>query len=60
VSNKLWSADHGLQTTDTLASLVDKLALITRRINFLRGGRAAATVNVSEFRKNILVLSFVF
>jgi hypothetical protein len=39
--------------TDTLASLVDTLALITRRINFLKVGRAAATVNVSEFRKDI-------
>jgi hypothetical protein len=56
VSNKRWSADHGLLATDTLASLVDTLALITRRISFLKGGCAAATVNVSEFRSNILRL----
>jgi hypothetical protein len=56
VSNLRWSADHGLLTTDTLASLVDTLALITWRINFLKGGRAAATVNVSEFRRDILRL----
>jgi hypothetical protein len=56
VSNKRWSADHGLQATDILVSLVDTLALITQRINFLKGGRAAATVNVSEFRKDILYL----
>jgi hypothetical protein len=30
VSNKWWSADHGLLAMDTLASLVDTLALITR------------------------------
>jgi hypothetical protein len=56
VSNKWWSADHVLLATDTLASLVDTLALITRRISFLKGGRAAATVNVSEFRRDILRL----
>jgi hypothetical protein len=56
VSNKWWSADHGLLATDTLASLVDTLALITRRISFLKGGRAAATVNVSEFLRDILCL----
>jgi hypothetical protein len=56
VSNKWWSADHGLLATDTLASLVDTLVLITRRISFLKGGRAAATVNVSEFRRDILRL----
>jgi hypothetical protein len=55
VSNKWWGADHGLPATDTLASLVDMLALITRHITFLKGGRAAATVNVSEFRRDILV-----
>jgi hypothetical protein len=49
VSNKWWSADHGLLAMDTLASLVDMLALITRRMNCLKGGRAAVTVNVSEF-----------
>jgi hypothetical protein len=49
VSNKWLSADHGLLATDTLVSLVDTLAVITRRISFLKGGRAAATVNVSEF-----------
>jgi hypothetical protein len=57
VSNKRWSADHDLLATDILASLVGTLALITLRISFLRGGRAAATVNVSEFRRDIL---FVF
>jgi hypothetical protein len=56
MSNKWWSADHGLLATDTLALLVDTLALITRRISFLKGGRAAATVNVSEFRRDILCL----
>jgi hypothetical protein len=56
VSNKWWGADHGLQATDTLASLVDTLALITRRIIFLKGGRAAVAVNVSEFRRDILCL----
>jgi hypothetical protein len=56
VSNKWWSVDHGLLATDILASLVDTLALITRRISFLKGGRAAATVNVSEFRRDILCL----
>jgi hypothetical protein len=54
VSNKWWSADHGL-----LASLVDTLVLVTRRISFLKGGRAAATVNVSEFRRYMLFV-FVF
>jgi hypothetical protein len=49
VSNKWWSADHSLLATDTLASLVDMLALITRHISFLRSGHAAVTVNVSEF-----------
>jgi hypothetical protein len=54
MSNKRWSADHGLLATDTLASLVDTLALITRRISFLKGGRA-------EFRRNnrVCVLSSV-
>jgi hypothetical protein len=33
VSNKWWSADHGLHATYNLASLVDTLALITRRIS---------------------------
>jgi hypothetical protein len=56
VSNKWWSADHGLLARDTLVSLFDKLALITWRISFLKGGRAAATVNVSEFRRAILCL----
>jgi hypothetical protein len=56
VSNKWWSADHGLLAADTLESLVDTLALITRRISFPKGGRAAATVNVSEFRRDILCL----
>jgi hypothetical protein len=56
VSNKWWSADHGLLATDTLVSLVDALALITRRISFLKGGCAAATVNVSEFQRDILCL----
>jgi hypothetical protein len=56
MSNKWWSMDHGLLATDTLASLVDTLALITRRISLLKGGRAAATVNVSEFRRDILCL----
>jgi hypothetical protein len=56
VSNKWWSADHGLLATDTLSPLVDTLALITRRISFLKGGRAAATVNISEFRRNLLCL----
>jgi hypothetical protein len=49
VSNKRWSADHGLLATNTLASLVDTLALIRRRMSFLKGGRAAAIVNVGEF-----------
>jgi hypothetical protein len=44
VSNRWWSADDGFLATDALASLVDTLALITRRISFLKGGRAAATV----------------
>jgi hypothetical protein len=56
VSNKWWSADHGLLATDTLASLVETLALITRRISFLKGERAAVTANVSEFRRDILCL----
>jgi hypothetical protein len=56
VPNKWWSADQGLVTTGTLASLVDTLALITRRITFLKGGHAAATVNVSEFRRDILCM----
>jgi hypothetical protein len=56
VSNKWWSADHGLLATDTLASLVDTLALITRRVSFLKGGRSAATVNVSGFQRDILCL----
>jgi hypothetical protein len=60
VSNKWWSADHGLQATDILASLVDTLAVITRRKSFLKGGRAAATVNVSEFRRDILCLCSKF
>jgi hypothetical protein len=55
VSNK-WSADHGLLATETLASLVDKLALIPRRIRFLKSGCAAATVNVSEFRRDTMCL----
>jgi hypothetical protein len=53
LSNKWWNADHGLRATETLASLVDTLALITRRISFLKGGRSAATVNVSEFGRDI-------
>jgi hypothetical protein len=56
VSNKWWSADHGLLATNTLASLVNRLALITQRISFLKGGRAAATVNVSEFQRDMLCL----
>jgi hypothetical protein len=56
VPNKWWNADHGLLATDTLASLVDTLALITRRISFLKGGRVAATVNVSGLRRDILCL----
>jgi hypothetical protein len=56
VSNKWSSADHGLLATNILASLVNRLALITRRISFIKGGRAAATVNVSEFRRDILCL----
>jgi hypothetical protein len=48
VSNKWWSVDHGLMATDALASLVNTLALITRRISFLKGGCAAVTVNVSN------------
>jgi hypothetical protein len=35
---------------------VDALALITRRISFLKCGRPAATVNVSEFRSDTLCL----
>jgi hypothetical protein len=56
VSNKKWSADHSLLATDTLASLVDGLAIITRCISYLKDGRAAATVNVSEFQRVILCL----
>jgi hypothetical protein len=56
VSNKWCSADHGLLATDTLASLVDTLALIMRHISFLKAGRTAATVNVSEFRRDVLCL----
>jgi hypothetical protein len=52
MSNKWWSADHGLLATGTLVSL----ALITWRISFLKGGCIAATVNVSEFRRDILCL----
>jgi hypothetical protein len=52
VSNKSWRADHDLPATGTLASLVGTLALITRRIRFLKG----ATVNVSEFRRDTLCL----
>jgi hypothetical protein len=40
MSRKWWSADHGLQATDTLTWLVHTLALITQRIIFLKGGRA--------------------
>jgi hypothetical protein len=58
VSKKWWSADHGLLATDTLESLVDTFVLITRRISFLKGGHAAATVNVSEFRRDKLCLCF--
>jgi hypothetical protein len=47
VSNKWWSVDHGFLAMDTLSSLVDTLALITRCISFLKGGRAAVAVNVS-------------
>jgi hypothetical protein len=54
VSNKWWSVDHGLLASDTLASLVDTLALIMRRTSFLKGGSAAGTVNVTEFRRDIL------
>jgi hypothetical protein len=53
VSSKWWSADHGLKSTDTLASLVDTLAVITERTSCLKGGRTAATVNVREFRRDI-------
>jgi hypothetical protein len=56
VSNKWWSAGHGLLATDILASLVDALALMTWRISFFEGGHSAATVNVSEFRRDILCL----
>jgi hypothetical protein len=56
VSNKWWGTDHGLLATDTLSPLVDTLALMTRRISFLKGGRSAVTVNVSEFRRDILCL----
>jgi hypothetical protein len=56
VPNKRWSADHGLPATDTLASLVDTLALITRRISFLKSGLPAATANVGEFRRDMLCL----
>jgi hypothetical protein len=58
VSNKRWSADHGLLATDTFASLVDTLALITRHISFLKGGHAAVTMNVSEFRRDFLFFLF--
>jgi hypothetical protein len=54
VCKKWWSADHGLLAMDTLALLVGTLALIMGHISFLKAGRAAATVNVSEFRKDIL------
>jgi hypothetical protein len=50
VSNKWWSADHGLLATDTLASIVDTLALIS----FLKGACAAPTADVSEFRRHTL------
>jgi hypothetical protein len=56
VSNKWWNADHGLLATDTLALLVDKLALITWHTSFPKGGCTAATVNVSEFQRDILRL----
>jgi hypothetical protein len=56
VSNKRWSADHGLLAMDTFAFLVATLALITRRISFLEGGCAAAAVNVGEFRRDKLCL----
>jgi hypothetical protein len=56
MSSKWWGADHGLQATDTLASLADTFAIITGRISFLKGGLAAATMNVSEFRRDILCL----
>jgi hypothetical protein len=36
VSNKWWSADHGLLATDTLASLDVTFALITRLTSFLK------------------------
>jgi hypothetical protein len=49
MSNMWWSADHGLLAMEILASLVDTLALIMWHISFLKGGRAAVTVNVSEF-----------
>jgi hypothetical protein len=54
------ATNGGARTTvcwpQTFASLVDTLALITRHISFLKGGRAAATANVSEFRRGILCL----
>jgi hypothetical protein len=56
VSNKRWSADHGLLVTDTLVSLVDTLALITRLISFPKGGLVVATGNVSKFGRDILCL----
>jgi hypothetical protein len=59
VSNKWWGADHGLLATDTLALLVDTLALITRHISFLKG-RASATVNVSEFRRDLSVALYIY
>jgi hypothetical protein len=49
VSKKWCSVDHGLLATDTLASQIDTLALITWRISFLEGGHTAVTVDVSEF-----------
>jgi hypothetical protein len=54
--SKKWSADHGLLATDTLASLVDTLALITRRIRFLEGGCAAASMTFSELQMDMLCL----
>jgi hypothetical protein len=46
----------GVRTTETLASLVDTLALITWHISYLKGGCAVVTVNVSKFRRDILCL----
>jgi hypothetical protein len=48
VSYKWWSADHGLQATDTLGSVVDTLALITR----LFEERQNVTSAPLEFRRN--------